>query len=130
MNHRRKPIEHKPKHHEAMHWILEFSRTLIYLNDAGKPFQVEDPVLDQWRVFRTDLMECSTPLMHYGSTVVYQDGVSLTHETLIWAVNALVDELRFRNWGMGQREITLAEIDNVRNLAFELSRCVERVVFY
>ena len=119
-----------PLHHEEALWLLRFTANLINLGLHGLPFRADHDKLEEWADIRKKLTACKEPIMHYGSNFVHKDAELDEHRQLVWAVDAVMVELKLRNLNLGQREIQFSEIDAIRKMLPELDRCRKRVVFY
>jgi len=100
------------------------------LADAGQRFHASPSELDDMSIVRDEMSKCTSPIMNYGSQFVHCEGYRLTHGDLIMALNNVIIELKLRNSGNGQRDISTDEIDYIRQLINGLDECRKRVVFY
>lgn len=119
-----------PMHSKQAIWILHFTVDLIHLADANQRFHANPSTLEEWADVRANLGQCKEPIMHFGSNFVHQDGELLEHRELMWAVDAVITELKLRNLGAEQRDIDLDEVHHIRGLVSQLDQCRKRVVFY
>lgn len=119
-----------PIHSKQAIAILHFTADLMRLADAGQRFHASPSTLDEMSDIRDELGKCKTPLMHYGSSVVYSASEMPTHGELILALNNVIIELKLRNVGSGTRDIYWDEVEKIRDLIHGLDQCRKRIVFY
>ncbi len=120
----------KPIHSQHAIAILHFTANLMRLADAGQRFHASPSELDDMSIVRDEISKCTSPIMNYSSQFVHCEGDYLTHGDLIMALNNVIIELKLRNSGNGQRDISTDEIDYIRQLINGLDECRKRVVFY
>lgn len=119
-----------PLHHEETLWLVRFINDLVHLGLHGLPLRADQSKLEEWSDIRTKLNNCTEPLIEYGSNYWNKFSEQPEHINLIMAVDLLTVELKLHNLGLGQREITLNEVDQIRDMLPELDKCRKRVVFY
>lgn len=119
-----------PIHTKEKNVILEFSIGVMKTLYANQSIHATAEQIDELVAARDELRKCENPIMNYGATAVYKEFDRPNHLDLILELNNLIIELKLRNLDRGTREITMAEIEHIRDLTFKLDRCRKRVVFY
>ena len=119
----------QPRHEDTVEWIEGFVIDLTMLAENNQRFNMSFSQLAGWSMARTDLERCVDEHFHYGSNFVHKECETPFHHELIELMNSLVSELKLRNIGKGQRDISLSELHEIKRLTADLDKCRKRVVW-
>lgn len=122
-------MDSQPRHERTAEWIEGLIIDLTMLAKNNQRFHASFSQLSGWSVARGDLERCVDEHFHYGSNFVHKEGETPFHHELIQLMNSLVVELKLRNIGKGQRDISLTELDEIQRLAVDLDKCRKRMVW-